>query len=92
MCEKKVESGLGSLKYVPDWFVTHQQIKIWRDDDKYCSDHELIKWYKGYQKRKAQKSEIKEELMPIAWHPSRYWDWCMSEDEKRETEKLLLTT
>ena len=26
--------------------------------------------------------------MPIAWHPSRYWDWCMSEDEKRETEKL----
>ena len=50
MCEKVVESGLGSLKYVPDWFVTHQQIKIWRDDDKYCSDHELIKWYKGYQK------------------------------------------
>ena len=19
--------------------------------------------------------------------PSRWWDWCMSEDEKRETEK-----
>ena len=30
--------------------------------------------------------------MPIAWHPSRYWDWCMSEDEKKETEKLFLTT
>ena len=26
--------------------------------------------------------------MPIAWHPSRYWDWCMPEDEKQETEKL----
>ena len=29
-------------------------------------------------KRKAQKVKIKKELMPIAWHPSRYWDWCMS--------------
>ena len=27
-------------------------------------------------------------LMPIIWHPSRWWDWCMSEDEKKETEKL----
>ena len=24
--------------------------------------------------------------MPIAWHPSRYWHWCMSEKEKKETE------
>ena len=26
--------------------------------------------------------------MPIAWHPTRSWDWCMSEDYKKETEKL----
>ena len=49
----------------------------------------IFKCYDGYQKRKAQKASIKEELMDIAWHPSRYWDWCMSEDEKQETEKLL---
>ena len=24
----------------------------------------------------------KEELMPIAWHPGRVMDWCMTEDEK----------
>ena len=24
--------------------------------------------------------------MPIAWHPSRWWDWRVSEDEKKETE------
>ena len=48
----------------------------------------MIKWYHDYQKRKAQKSEIKDGLLPIAWHPSRYWDWCMSEDEKRDTETL----
>ena len=30
--------------------------------------------------------------MPIAWHPSRYWDWCVPEDEKEETEKLWKQT
>ena len=40
-------------------------------------------------KQKTQKAQIKKELMPIAWHPSRHWDWCMPEDEKKETEKLL---
>ena len=20
--------------------------------------------------------------MPITWHPSRWWDWCIPEDEK----------
>ena len=33
-------------------------------------------------------AKIKEELMPIAWHPLRWWDWCVPEDEKKETEKL----
>ena len=30
--------------------------------------------------------------MLIAWHPSRWWDWCVPEDGKKETEELLLTT
>ena len=92
MCKEAVRREPYSLKclleYVSDWFVTHQQIKIWHDNDYWCYDDELIEWYKGYRKRKAQKTSIKEELMPITWHPSRYWDWCMSEDEKKETEKL----
>ena len=41
-----------------------------------------------YKKRKAQKAKIKKELMPTAWHPSRWWDWCVPEDEKKEAEKL----
>ena len=29
--------------------------------------------------------------MPVAWHPSRWWDWCMSEDEKKKKKiKSLL--
>ena len=88
MCEKAVKKCLWLLKYVPDWFVTHQQMKIWCDDDEYCNYDKLIEWYKGYQKRKAQKAQIRKELMPIAWHPSRCWNWCIPEDEKKETEKL----
>ena len=37
--------------------------------------------------KKSQKASIKEELMPIVWHSSRYWDWCMSEDEKKKRQK-----
>ena len=35
---------------------------------------------------------FKEEFMPIAWDPSRYWDWCVSNNEKQETEIIFLTT
>ena len=41
----------------------------------------------GYQGRKAQKASIKEELLPMAWHPSRYWDWCVPQDEKQRIKK-----
>ena len=88
MCEKAVEDDSSSLQYVPDWFVTHQKIKLWHDDHDYSDNDRLIEWYEGYKKRQTQKAKIKKELMPIAWHPSRYWDWCMSEEEKEETEKL----
>ena len=35
--------------------------------------------------------------MHIAWHPLKWWDWCMSEDEKKQKKcgskrKLFLTT
>ena len=72
---------------VPDWFVTHQQIRSWHDNDSYCNDDRFIEWYESYQIRKAQKGQIKEELMPIAWHPSRWWDCCVPEDETKETEQ-----
>ena len=29
--------------------------------------------------------------MPIAWHPKRWWKFCMSEDEKKEIEPILLS-
>ena len=89
MCDKAMHRRPCVLKYVPDYFVTREWVDMWYDDDKYCTDDNgYIKWYNGYQKRKTQKAKIKDELMAISWHPSRWWDCRMSEDEKKETEKL----
>ena len=77
MCDRAVRDHFFSLQYVPDWFVTQQQIKIWHDDSEYHDDDKFFEWYDGYKKRKAQKAKTKDELMPIAWHPSRWWD-CLA--------------
>ena len=37
-----------------------------------------------FEKRKALKKGLSEELMPIAWHPNRWWNWCMSENEGKK--------
>ena len=76
------------MEYLPDWFVTQQQTRLWHDDNEYCNDDLIIEWHDGYKKRKAQKASMKEELLPITWLPNWYWDWCMPGDEKKETEKL----
>ena len=83
MCDKAVKDDPSFLQFVPDWFVTQGLTDVWYHDDCWCHDDEMIEWYNGYKKRKVQKAQIKKELMPIAWHPDRVMDWCMSEDEKR---------
>ena len=88
MSIKAVEVDPSFLQLVPDWFVTQEQLKLWHGSDDWHDDDEVIGWHDGYKKRKVQNAKIKEELMPISCHPSRYWDWRMSEDEKKETEKL----
>ena len=80
MCDKAVKDDSSSLQFVPDWLVTQEQIDLWDDDtcfrwyddgkDKFIEfnddEDNFLEWYDGYKKRKAQKSKIKEELMPIA--------------------------
>ena len=48
----------------------------------------IIEWYEDYHKRKAQKASIKEELMPIAWHPSRFGIGVFLKT-KRERRKIF---
>ena len=89
MCDEAVKDDPSSLQLVPDWFVTQQQIDVWYNDDYWYHDDGIIEWYEGHLKRKAQKVKIKDELMPIARHPSGWWDRCVTEDEKKETENFF---
>ena len=42
------------------------------------------------EKNKELKNGLSEELMPVAWHPNRWWDCCMSEDEKKEIDLMFI--
>ena len=77
MCDAAVETDPWLVKYVPDWHITKER-------------HRVRHGRREREERKAQKAKIKEELLPIALHLSRWWDWCMTEDEKKEIEKLLV--
>ena len=48
----------------------------------------LLAWHKKLLDKKKKK-KIREELMPIAWHPRRWWNFCISGDEKIEIEPVF---
>ena len=83
MCNEAVQRVPWMFEYVPDWFVTQEMRHQDFDDDV------LITLRDAYIKRKIQKTKIKEELMPFAWHADRWWNWCVPEDEKKELEKYF---
>ena len=50
----------------------------------------LLAWNIKFQKCKALKKELNEELMSLAWHPNRWLDWCISEDEKKVIDPMFI--
>ena len=42
-----------------------------------------------FEKRKTLTKIISEELMPRAWYPARWWNLCMSEDEKKDIKTIF---
>ena len=61
MYNKAIQIFPQALELVPDPFVTQ---KMYNEAVEKSPD--VLRWYKGYEKRKAQKAKIKEELMPVA--------------------------
>ena len=50
----------------------------------------LLAWHIKFEKRKALKKELNEELILVAWHSKRWWDWWVSEDEKKEIDPIFI--
>ena len=44
-------------------------------------------WCNRYKQLKACKKEKSKELMPKAWHPARWCERCIPEDEQNKTKK-----
>ena len=53
------------------------------DDPETINHVRLMAWFDRYKQHNTCK-KMRKELLPVAWHPTRCWDWCMSEDEKRK--------
>ena len=46
------------------------------DDPGTIIDVKLLDWYIKFE-------------MSVAWHPNRWWDLCVSEDEKKEIDPII---
>ena len=42
-----------------------------------------------FENRKAPKKEIKEKLMPVVWHPNRWWNFCVPEHKEKGKEPII---
>ena len=47
------------------------------DDSETIIHIRLLAWLIKFEKRKAIKEELNEEVMLIAWHPWTWWSFCM---------------
>ena len=43
-----------------------------------------------FKQRKVFKKDLSKELMPVEWYPTKWWDWQMSEDGKKEIKPFLI--
>ena len=58
-------------------------------DPKTVNHTRLTGWYNKFKQHKTLTKKIEEELMPLTWHTKRRWDWCFSENEKKEIEPIF---
>ena len=49
----------------------------------------LLAWHIKFRICKELKKELSKELMLVAWHPDKRWDWRMSKDEKKEIDTMF---
>ena len=54
------------------------------DDPETINHVKLMAWCNRFKQHKACKNVIRKELMPVAWHPTKWWNWSISENEKKE--------
>ena len=88
MPEKVVNASQLILMHVPVRFVTLKILQVIHNNILDLNDfYNPFTWHNKYNQRKTCKREIEKELMPIVWHPSRWWI-CVCLKMKKDVEKL----
>ena len=50
----------------------------------------LVAWWHECKQCKRFKKDLSKELMLVAWHLTRWWNWRIPEDKKKEIEWFLI--
>ena len=80
LCKKWGAKGRRICSFYEDFFNKHLEIlKLVRGWDGWDAIHEEL--LRFHHKRKFFK-DLESEIMAVAWHPDRYRDWCLDEEEK----------
>ena len=80
---------MGILSVYLDKINLNDDNNFHEDDPETTIHVRLITWRNEFKKCKAFKKYINKELMPVACHLTRWWDWCLSEDEKKGIESVF---
>ena len=59
-----------------------------RDDPDTIILIRVLAWHAKFRKRKELKKELSEELMRVAWHPDRWWDFLAWHTKFRKQKEL----
>ena len=65
--------------------------KNYNEDDPETIIHARhLVWHSKFEKHKVVKKELNEELTLVTMsHPRRWWNFCISEDDKKEIEPIF---
>ena len=69
--------------------TNHGDTNYDEDDPETIVHVRLFAWNSKFEKRNALKKKISKELMPLVWHPKIWWNFCISEHEKKEIEQTF---
>ena len=77
---------MGILHVDLDKIDLNNDNNFYKDDPETVIHVRLLAWCNKFEKCKTLKKDISKELMSVEWPPTRWWDWCMLEDEKKEID------
>ena len=70
--------------------INLDDVDFQEDDPKTIIHVRRLAWRNKFEKSKAYKRNLSKELMPVAWHPTRWWDWCIKKMRKKKQNQFLL--